>query len=116
MRNYDPDLEKYWVTQSGHFRLVTAVELGMGITYGNILFCHGVSYEIIKLKTISLIVYELFNNNTPVDYSSPYLNITPMPIDDSPRPNKRYQYTSDPLPDSIYVTSGKFVINLTTNF
>ena len=116
MRNYDPDLEKYWVTQSGHFRLVTAVELGMGITYGNILFCHGVSYEIIKLKKISLIVYELFNNNTPVDYSSPYLSITPMPIDDSPRPNKRYQYTSDPLPDSIYVTSGKFVINLTTNF
>ena len=33
-------LEKYWVTQSGYFRLATTVALGMGITYGKLLYCH----------------------------------------------------------------------------
>ena len=45
MRQYDTALEKYWVTQSGYFRLATTVALGMGmgITYGKILYCHGVA-------------------------------------------------------------------------
>ena len=43
MRKYDLELETYWVTHSGYFRLATTVELGIGITDGNILFCHGIS-------------------------------------------------------------------------
>ena len=36
------DLEKCWVTHSGYFRLATIVALGMEITNGKILFCHGI--------------------------------------------------------------------------
>ena len=43
MWQYDPALEKYWVTQSGNFRLATTVALGMGITDDKLLYCHGVS-------------------------------------------------------------------------
>ena len=43
MQQYDIVLDKYWVTQSGYFRLTTAVVLGVGITYENILLCHGIS-------------------------------------------------------------------------
>ena len=42
MRQYDLSLEKYWVTQSGYFILAITVELGIGITDGNFLFCHGI--------------------------------------------------------------------------
>ena len=38
-------LDKYWMTQSGYSRPATTVELGMGITDGNLLFCHGISEE-----------------------------------------------------------------------
>ena len=37
MRQSDLFLEKYWVTQSGYFRLATTVVLGMGITDGKLL-------------------------------------------------------------------------------
>ena len=40
MRQYSLGLEKYWVTQSGNFRLENKVSLCMGITYGKLLFCH----------------------------------------------------------------------------
>ena len=40
---YDVELEKYWVTQSGYFRLETTVVLCMGVTDGKLLFYHGVS-------------------------------------------------------------------------
>ena len=36
-------LEKYWVTQSGYFRLATTVALGMGITDGKLLYYHSVA-------------------------------------------------------------------------
>ena len=36
-------LDKYRVTQSGYFRLATTVALGMGITDGKLLYCHGVA-------------------------------------------------------------------------
>ena len=38
---------------------------------------------------------------------------TPMPIDDSFRPNKISHHTPDPLPYSIYVVSVKYVSNFT---
>ena len=47
------ELEKYWVTQIGHFILGTTVALGMGITDSNLPFCHGIS-EKSKDKKFSL--------------------------------------------------------------
>ena len=43
MCQYEQSLEKYWLTQSGYFRLANAVALGMGITDGKLLLCHGIS-------------------------------------------------------------------------
>ena len=43
MQQSDLLLEKYWVTQSGYFRLATTVVLGMGIIDGKLLYCHGVA-------------------------------------------------------------------------
>ena len=40
MEKSDLAPEKYWVTQSGYFRLETTVALGMGITDGKFLLCH----------------------------------------------------------------------------
>ena len=54
MRQSDLALEKYWVTQSGYFRLAATVELCMGIEYGNLLLCHGISDQR-KDKSISMI-------------------------------------------------------------
>ena len=84
----DVALEKYWATQSVYFRLSTTVELGMGITDGKLLFCHGIS-EKIKDKTISMreytdrTVYDWFNNPFSGDCGSQYLNIPHITIDDS---------------------------------
>ena len=36
-------LKEYFVTQSGYFRFATTVALGVGITYRNLLYYHGVS-------------------------------------------------------------------------
>ena len=43
MQQSDIALEKYWVTQSGCFRLATTVELGMYITNRKLLYFYGVS-------------------------------------------------------------------------
>ena len=63
----DKALDKYWVSQSGYFRLATAVALGMGITDGNILYYHSVAErnadrEISTLEYNKRTVYECFNN------------------------------------------------------
>ena len=60
MQQSDIALEKYWVTQSGYFRLETIIALGMSITYGKILYCHGVSKGNME-KKISTLGY---NNRT----------------------------------------------------
>ena len=60
MRQSDLSLEKYWVIQSGDFRRATTVALGMGITDGKLLYCHGVAEEN-KDKKISTLEY---NNRT----------------------------------------------------
>ena len=67
MRNSDIVLEKYWITQSVHFRLATTVELGMGITDGKLIYCHGVSEgnvdrNISTLEYNNRTVYDCFNN------------------------------------------------------
>ena len=49
-----------------------------------------------------------------VDCGIPDLNLPPIPIDDSPRPDKISRYTPDLLPASIYVAYGKYVSTLDT--
>ena len=91
----------------------------MGIAYMKLLLCHGFS-EQSKDKKISMreyknrTVYYWLNNPFSVDSGTPDLDLHPILIDDSPHLNKRYQYTSDPLPDDIYVTSGESVSKLIT--
>ena len=92
MRKSDIALEKYWVTQSGYFRLATTVALGMGITYGKLLFCHGFSEGNVDNK-ISMrdynnrTVYDCFNNPFPSGFGGPALNIPHITIDNRPRPH-----------------------------
>ena len=43
MQKNDLVIEKYWVTQSGYFRLATTVVLGMRIQYVKLLLCCGIS-------------------------------------------------------------------------
>ena len=59
----DLDLDKYWVTHGGYFRLSTTVVLGMGIIDGKFIFCYGISEESVD-KTISTGEY---NNRTVYD-------------------------------------------------
>ena len=39
-------VERHWVRQSGCFILESTVDLGMGMTYSNLLCCHGISKQI----------------------------------------------------------------------
>ena len=86
MRQSDLSLEKYWVTQSGYFRLATTMALGMGITDGKLLYCHGVA-EGNKEKKISTLeynnrtVYNCFNNPFTADFGSPAMHPPPITID-----------------------------------
>ena len=63
MRQYDTEIDKYWVTQSGYFRLSTTVELGMSIVDGKLLFYHGFS-EGNVYKKVSTVEY---NNRSVYD-------------------------------------------------
>ena len=53
MHYYDPSVDKYWLTQSGYFRLANKMVLGVGIKDTKLLFCHGIS-EINKYKKIAM--------------------------------------------------------------
>ena len=93
----------------------------MGIIYWNLLVRGGVS-EQNTVKKISMrqytdiTVYDCFNNTFPVYGVSKDLNKPPIPIDDSPRPNKISRQTSDTLPYDIPVTSGNSVSKLSTPY
>ena len=87
----DLALDKYWVTQSGHFRLATKLALGMGITDGKLLYCHVVSdgnmdRRILTLDYNNRTVYYCFNNHFTADFSSPSMHLPPITIDDRPPP------------------------------
>ena len=45
MNNSELWIYKYLVTQSGYFRLVVKLALGMGIVERKLLLCHAVSYQ-----------------------------------------------------------------------
>ena len=67
MRQYGLALEKYWVMQSGYFRIGTTVALSVGITYAKILLCRGIGTDN-KYKAVSMreyndrTVFGYFNN------------------------------------------------------
>ena len=119
IRNYDPALEKYWVGQSGHSRLAAAVELGICIIDGKIIFCHGISDVSLdnKVSTIednNITVYNYFNNPFRNDCGSPAFNIPPITIDDRLYSQKVSCYTPDLIPSTIAVATGNFVHALST--
>ena len=121
MRYYDPDLYKYWVTQSDYFILATTVALGMGITDGKLLLCHGTSQEsddknISTKEYINRTVYDYSNNPFTADLGSPALNLPQITIDDRPCLHKRERYTPDLIPVAISVTSENSVSTLTTPY
>ena len=93
--------------------------LGMSITNGNILYCHGIAEGNVDKKISTLeynkrTVYDCFNDSFTADFGSPDLHLPPIIIDDRPRPHKRAQYTPDLIPAVISVASENYVINLTT--
>ena len=87
MRKSDLALDKYWVTQSGYFRVATTYVLGMGITYGKLLYCHDVAEGNVDKKISTLdynkkTVYDCFSNPFEADFGIPYLHLPPITIDD----------------------------------
>ena len=50
IRQYDLEIKKYWVTQSGYFRLAATVVLSMGIPDKKLLLCHGISEGSVEKK------------------------------------------------------------------
>ena len=118
MRQSDLDLEKYWVSQSGYFILVTSVTLGVGITDGKLLYCHGVTEVNVYRKVSTLqynnrTVYDCFSNTFTYQFGGTDLNLPPIAFDDRPCPLKMSFYTPDLLPAAIYVALENYVITLT---
>ena len=97
MRQYDLELEKYWVTQSGYFRLETTVVLGMGIIDGKLLYYCGVAEGNVDRKTSTLeynirTFYDCFNYLFTDEFGSPYLNLPSITFDYRNDPNKISRY------------------------
>ena len=89
MRKSDLALDKYWVTQSGYFRIATIVKLRMGIIDGKLLCCHGVSEGTVDKKISTKeynnsTVYDCFNYTFTYEFSIPDLNLPPITFDDRP--------------------------------
>ena len=91
----------------------------MGITDEKLLFCHGISEG--RVEKIFLTreynnrkVHDCLNKKFTADCGIPYLNLSPITIDDIPCPHKRPLYTPYLLPDAIYVASENSVSTLTT--
>ena len=118
MRKSNLSLEKYWITQSGYFRLATTVALGMGITDSKLLYCHGVA-EVNEEKKISTLeynnrtVYDCFNNPFTADCGSPDMHLPTITIGDKPSPHKRALYSPDLPPAAISFASKNSVSTLT---
>ena len=61
-------------------------------------------------------VYYYFSNPFPADFCSQSMNIHPMTIDDSSRPNKISRYTPYQFPNTTYVAYGNYVSTLATTY
>ena len=91
----------------------------MGIIYGKLLFCQGISEESVD-KKFSIIeyknrmVFDWFDNPFTDDCGIPSYNPPPITIYDRPLPHKRSRYTPDLLPDVIYAASERYDSTLAT--
>ena len=56
MRQYDIAIDKYWVKQSGYFRLAIRAALGIGIKDGKLLLFHVVSEVIVQQQDGLLLI------------------------------------------------------------
>ena len=86
MQQSDLEIDKYWVTQTGYFRLANTVALGMAITDGKLLYCHivvevNVDREISTLEYNKRTFYDYFNNTFIDEFSSPALDLPPITFD-----------------------------------
>ena len=91
----------------------------MGITYGILIYYHGVAEgnvdkKISKLEYKKRTVYSWSNNPFTYDFGIPALHLPTIAIDYRPRPHKISQYTPDMLPDAISVDSENYVSTFTT--
>ena len=104
-------LEKWWVTQSGYFRIATTF-LGITVTDAWKCFCHGVkrSHEDKDIGIIEFserLAYDCLNNNFTTDFGTPSRNLlamTPQSIcstnftatmrEERTRPRKKLKMTS----------------------
>ena len=119
IRHHNIALEKYWVTQSGYFRITTTFTLGMGIKYGKLLYCHGAAEgntenNFLSLEYNNRTVYDCSNNPFTADFGSQVLYLPPITIYDIPCPHKIAQYNPDLIPAAISVASENSVSTLTT--
>ena len=95
--------------------------LGVGITYGKLLFCHEIPEESLDKKISTgdynnMAVYDWFNCPFIADFVSLALHLPPITIDDIPCLHKRDLYTPDLLPADISVASENSVITLTNPY
>ena len=87
----------------------------MGITYGKLLYFHGVAEgnEDKKISTLEYnnrTVYDCFDNPLTSDCVSPDRHLPPVTIDDRPPRHKRAQYAPYLLPDAISVASENLLV------
>ena len=78
----------------------------MGITYGELLFCHGnsegnVDKKISTREYNNRMVYDCFNNPFTADSVSPDFNLIPITVDDILIWYKTARYIQDLLPATI---------------
>ena len=111
----DIELDKYWVTHSGHFRLATTLVLGIFITDDKLLYCRIVEEGNMDRKFSTLefknsTVYYCFNNPFTDKFCTPALNLPPI----IPCSHKRARYTPDLIPAAISIASEKYFSTLTT--
>ena len=104
---------------SGYFRPATKVVLCIGITYGKILFRHGVSDEnvdkIIPTREYNnRNLYHCLDNTFTSGFCIPDLNLPLITIVDRPRPHKIALYIPDIIPATIYVSSENYISTLPT--
>ena len=93
--------------------------LCVGITDGELLYCHGVSEGTMDKKISTLecnnrTVYDYFNNPFTAYFGIPAMHIPPVTIEYRPPPHKRAQYAPDLLTVVISVSSENSIITLNT--
>ena len=93
--------------------------LGIGITDGKLIYCHGVAEGNVDKKISTLEyknrrVYDCFSGSFTDEFGSPDLYIPPITIYDIPHPYRRARYNPDLLPAAISIASGNYDSTLNT--